>query len=108
MEGKLERRDLVFIGGCLLVTVFCLLIGTRYFYQAFPEASIDFRITREQAQIQAEDFLATRGFDLSQYHHSAVFDHDEQTKTFLERELRLEGPTEVIGDPVRLWRWSSR
>ena len=108
MESKLERRDLGFIGICLLVTVVCLIIGVHYFYRAFPEASIDFRVTREQAQTQATDFLATRGFDLSQYRHSAIFRHDDQTKTFLERELGLEGATQTIGNPVQLWRWHNR
>ena len=54
MESKLDRRDLGFIGGCLLVTIVCLLIGTHYFYRAFPEASIDFRVTREDAQTQRQ------------------------------------------------------
>ena len=108
MESKLDRRDLGFIGGCLLVTIVCLLIGTHYFYRAFPEASIDFRVTREDAQTQAEDFLVGRGFDLSDYRHSAIFDHDDQTKTFLEREIGLEAATQTIGDPVQLWLWSNR
>ena len=57
---------------------------------------------------QAADFLASRGFDLAAYRHSAIFRYDNQTKTFLERELGLEGATQVIGNPVQLWRWSNR
>ena len=108
MEDKLERRDIGFIGICLLVTVVCLIIGVHYVYRACPQASIDFRVTRDQAQTQATDFLATRGFDLSQYRHSAIFRHDDQTKTFLERQLGLEGATQTMGNPVQLWRWHNR
>ena len=108
METRLTRKDLVFIGGCLLVAVVSLAVGVHYFYRAFPEASIDFRVTRDEAAVQAADFLAARGFDLSGYRHSAIFRYDGQTKTFLERELGLEGATQVIGDPVQLWRWSNR
>ena len=108
METKLTRKDFAFIGGCVLVAAVSLAVGVHYFYRAFPEASIDFRVTRDEAKAQATDFLAARGFDLADYRHSAIFRYDNQTKTFLERELGLEGATQVIGDPVQLWRWSNR
>ena len=108
MEIKLTRKDLAFIGGCVLIAAVSLAVGVHYFYRAFPEASIDFRVTRDEAKEQAADFLASRGFDLAAYRHSAIFRYDNQTKTFLERELGLEGATQVIGDPVQLWRWSNR
>ena len=108
METKLTRKDFAFIGGCVLVAAVSLAVGVHYFYRAFPEASIDFRVTRDEAKMQAADFLAARGFDLAAYRHSAIFRYDNQTKTFLERELGLEGATQVIGDPVQLWRWSNR
>ena len=108
METKLTRKDLAFIGGCVLVAAVSLAVGVHYFYRAFPEASIDFRVTRDEAKAQAANFLAARGFDLAAYRHSAIFRYDNQTKTFLERELGLEGATQVIGDPVQLWRWSNR
>ena len=108
METKLTRKDLAFIGGCVLLAAVSLAVGVHYFYRAFPEASIDFRVTRDEAKAQAADFLASRGFDLAAYRHSAIFRYDNQTKTFLERELGLEGATQVIGDPVQLWRWSNR
>ena len=108
METKLTRKDLAFIGGCVLLAAVSLAVGVHYFYRAFPEASIDFRVTRDEAKEQAADFLASRGFDLAAYRHSAIFRYDNQTKTFLERELGLEGATQVIGNPVQLWRWSNR
>ena len=108
MEIKLTRKDLAFIGGCVLIAAVSLAVGVHYFYQAFPEASIDFRVTRDEAKEQAADFIAARGFELADYRHSAIFRYDNQTKTFLERELGLEGATQVIGDPVQLWRWSNR
>ncbi len=108
MEIKLTKKDLAFIGGCVLIAAVSLAVGVHYFYRAFPEASIDFRVTRDEAKEQAVDFIAARGFDLADYRHSAIFRYDDQTKTFLERELGLEGATQVIGDPVQLWRWSNR
>ncbi len=108
METRLTRKDLAFIGGCVLIAAVSLAVGVHYFYRAFPEASIDFRVTRDEAKVQAADFIAARGFDLADYRHGAIFRYDDQTKTFLERELGLEGATQVIGHPVQLWRWSNR
>ena len=108
METRLTRKDLAFIGGCVLIAAVSLAVGVHYFYRAFPEASIDFRVTRDEAKEQATDFITARGFDLADYRHSAIFRYDNDTKTFLERELGLEGATQVIGDPVQLWRWSNR
>ncbi len=108
METRLTRKDLAFIGGCVLVAAVSLAVGVHYFYRAFPEASIDFGVTRDEAKAQAADFIAARGFALADYRHSAIFRYDDQTKTFLERELGLEGATQVIGNPVQLWRWSNR
>ena len=108
MEQQLTRRDLYFILACLAISALCLTVGIHYFYRAFPEASIDFKITRQQAQTQAASFLQERGLELENYRHSAVFSFDGRAKTFLERQLGLEGATAVIGDPVRLWRWNNR
>lgn len=108
MEQRLQHKDVWLIAVCVCITAISLLIGTHYFYSAFPEATIDFRITRDEARDTGQSFLRHHGFDLDGYRHSGIFEYDGQAKTFLERELRLEGATEVIGDPVRLWRWSSR
>ncbi|MBI2505279.1 MAG: CPBP family intramembrane metalloprotease [Candidatus Latescibacteria bacterium] len=108
MEERLDRKDRHLLLACLAVTALSLAVGIPYFYRAFPEASIDFAITRDQARDQAESFLEARGLPIAEYHHSAAFQYDSQAKTFLERELGLEGATALIGRPVRLWRWSNR
>jgi hypothetical protein len=108
MEERLDRRDYRLLLGCLVVAALSLAVGIPNFYRAFPEASINFAITREEARDQALAFLANRGLPTDNYHHSAAFKYDAQAKTFLERELGLEGATALIGHPVRLWRWSNR
>ena len=108
MERHLHKRDFLLVLACALVAALSLAVGSHYFYRAFPEASIDFRITREQARDQALGFLRERGLDLEGFRHSAIFSYDSAAKTFLERELGLEGASGLIGDPVRLWTWSNR
>ena len=108
MERRLDRNDLRLLLGCAILTVIGLAVGARFFYDAFPEATIDFDLTRGEARDQAASFLQDRGFDLDGYRQAALFRYDDNAKTFLERELGLEGASAVIGDPVRLWRWSNR
>ena len=108
MEQRLQPKDVRLIAVCVGITAISLLIGTHYFYEAFPEATIDFRLTRDEARDKGHSFLRHRGIDVQGYRHSGIFEYDNQAKTFLERERGLEGATDLIGDPVRLWRWSSR
>ena len=108
MERNFVKRDLLLILACGLIAALSLVVGGHYFYRAFPEASIDFKITRDQARDRAHGFLQERGLDLEGYRHSAIFSYDSAAKTFLERELGLEGANALIGDPVRLWTWSNR
>ena len=74
---------------CVAVIAAGTAIGATLFSKAFPEASIDFRVTREEARRVAERELAARGFDPAGRKALGVFDHDDLAKVFLERELGL-------------------
>jgi len=105
---KLRATDYRFIGICLL-----LLAGTAWytagnFYRAFPEASIDFRVNRDEGRDIARQFLASQGDDTTGYRDAASFNYDDQAKTFLEREAGLERANEILRTRVRLWRWANR
>jgi membrane protease YdiL (CAAX protease family) len=105
---KLGSKDYRFIAICLL-----LLAGTAWytsgnFYRAFPEASIDFRVNRDDAREIAGRFLAAQGAQTAGYRDAASFSYDDDAKTFLERELGLERANQILSSRVRLWRWSYR
>lgn len=108
METKLNSRDLRFVLVCVLICAASLFIGIKYFSKVFPEASIDFKITRSQSADLAKVFLQEKGFDFTDYHHAAIFSHDEMAKVFLEREMGLSEANQIMGTKIRLWRWSNR
>jgi membrane protease YdiL (CAAX protease family) len=83
-------------------------IGVSLFSRAFPEASIDFRVTKPEARRIAEAALAHRGFDVEGRRALGVFDHDDDAKVFLERELGLAKAVPLLGREVPVWRWSFR
>ena len=111
IPSQLERlapKDYRFIAICIL-----LLAGTAWytsgnFYRAFPEASIDFHVNRDDARGIAQGFLLAQGSQMAGYRDAASFSYDDETKTFLERELGLEKANQLFGSRVRLWRWAYR
>ncbi|HZT33822.1 MAG TPA: CPBP family intramembrane glutamic endopeptidase [Bryobacteraceae bacterium] len=108
MRSRLDGKDLRFLSLCFLVLLATVWFSARFFYRAFPEASIDFRVTREEAGRLAGAFLRSRGLNPAGYREAARFRYDDDAKTFLERELGLERANRIMGARVRLWQWSRR
>lgn len=108
MTQRLRFSDYRFIGICLALLAASTWFSVRYFYLAFPEASIDFRVGRGEGKKVADQFLAQRGYSLAGYRDAASFTFDDDAKTFLEREAGLEQASRLMGSRVRLWRWSYR
>lgn len=108
MKERLGSSDYRFIAICLALLAGTVWFSTGNFYRAFPEASIDFRVSREDALQTASRFLSEQRFNLAGYRQAARFDFDEESKTFLEREVGLETANQIMGTRVRLWRWAYR
>lgn len=85
-----------------------LVIGIRLFTVAFPEASIEFKISRSEASAQASDLLTRMGHQPAGYREAIVFDYDELTKTYLEREIGLEKSSRLMQSDISVWRWKYR
>lgn len=108
MPDKLEPRDYRFILLCLVLCAASVIFGIRYFYRAFPEASIQFQVTRDSSLPVAEKFLTTQGVSTVGYRHASVFRYDDEAKVFMEREVGLEKANALLSRDLRLWRWGHR
>jgi membrane protease YdiL (CAAX protease family) len=108
MKERLRTSDYRFIAVCLVLFAGAAWYSVRNFYRAFPEASIDFRVGREDAQVLAGRFLAGQGYHVEGYRQASRFSYDDEAKTFLEREAGLEQANRLMGARVRLWRWDYR
>ena len=108
MKERLRASDYRFILICAVLLAATTWFSVRNFYRAFPEASIDFKVSRAGALNIAEHFLRDQGYRLEDYRQAAQFTFDDQAKTFLERELGLERANRIMGTRVRLWRWAYR
>ncbi len=96
----------------LLLWLLAGLIGAgvayRYFFQAFPEASVNFKVTRSAALDQARAFAVAQGASLDGYQSSIVFNVDDDPKTYLEREVGLEQANRLMSSEVNVWFWDVR
>jgi len=108
MKDRLRPRDYRFLAVCLVLLVASVWYSAGNFYRAFPEASIDFRVSREEAAAQARALRPSLGFHAQGYREASSFTFDDDAKTFLEREAGLEQANRLMGTRIHLWRWSFR
>ncbi len=96
----------------LLFWIFAALVATgvawKYFYQALPEASVDFAISRDQALDLARQFATSQNAQLDGYQSVITFSVDEDAKTYLERTLGLAQANKLLSTQVNAWYWRIR
>lgn len=94
------------------VMIFLAALGLftfiRYQKKAFPSASVDVKIQREEAQKVAADYLAARGFNVSGYTNATIFGADDEAAIYLQKTLGMEKANELIRDQVPVWFWQAR
>ena len=105
---RFDRRDRIFIALCLLTIAAGAVVFLKGFSRAFPEASIDFKVTRGEAIRLGAASLRARGFEVDKMRPLAIFDEDDEAKVYLERTLGLEKANPIFSTTVPVWRWSVR
>src|SRR5580692_4792338 len=105
---RLDRND----AKVLLIWILAGLLGAgvayTYFFRAFPEASVEFKVPRADALSIAKQFAAAQGAQLAGYDSSIVFDVDDTAKTYLEREVGLQQANQMMAGEVHIWYWQTR
>jgi membrane protease YdiL (CAAX protease family) len=96
----------------LVLWVFAGIIGIvfaqKYFFRAFPEASVNFQVSREEALTRAQKFVTGLGENVSGYRSAVAFDVDDDAKTYLERELGLQQANRLMSSDLHVWFWNVR
>ncbi len=107
-EDRLGSRDWRDLLGWILAGVIGIVLAFQFFFVAFPEASLDLRISRDEALGRAREFLTAQGYRLDGYQASIVFSVDDNAKTYLEREMGLEQANRLMASEVNVWHWRAR
>lgn len=84
------------------------LFAYKYFFRAFPEASVNFQVSREEALARAKNFVTGLGENVSGYRSTIVFDVDDNAKVYLERELELQQANRLMSSELNIWFWDVR
>jgi len=107
-EDRLTAKDSRVLLLWILAGVVGVILAWKYFFVAFPEAAVDFRISRSEAVERARDFLSKQDFPLATYEGSIVFGVDNNAKIYLEREVGLEQANRLMASEVNVWHWRVR
>jgi membrane protease YdiL (CAAX protease family) len=100
-----EKRALIL---WVLAGIVGLWYAQRHFFEAFPEASVNFQVTREEALGRAKSFVESVGQDVSSYRLVIVFGVDDNAKTYLERQVGLKEANRLMSSEVHVWSWNVR
>src|SRR5271170_4579478 len=92
----------------VLLGIVGVVFAQKYFFQAFPEASVDFKVSRAEALTRAKKFVGSLGEDVSGYQSAIVFDVDDNAKTYLEREVGLKQANQLMSSELNIWYWNVR
>jgi len=105
---RLDRNDAKVLLIWILAGILGAGVAYTYFFRAFPEASVEFKVPRADALALAKQFAAAQGAQLGGYDSSIVFDLDDTAKTYLEREVGLQQANQMMANDVHIWYWQTR
>jgi hypothetical protein len=74
MKTRLAAGDYRFIAICLALLGVTVWFSAVNFHRAFPEASIDFQVNRDQARLIAARFLTSERYQVEGYREASQFD----------------------------------
>ena len=84
------------------------IFAQKYYFRAFPEASVNFQVSRNEAQTRAKAFVNGLGQSVDSYQSTAVFSLDDQAKIYLERNVGLQNANELMSHTLNIWYWEIR
>ena len=84
------------------------VFAQKYFFRAFPEASVNFQVSREEAQARAQKFVTGLGENVSGYQSTIVFQVDDNAKVYLERQVGLQEANRLMSSELNIWFWEVR
>jgi membrane protease YdiL (CAAX protease family) len=100
-----DKRALVL---WVVLGVLGALFAYKYFFRAFPEASVNFQVSREEALARAQKFVSGLGEDVGGYQSAIVFNVDDNAKVYLERQLGLQQANHLMSSELNIWFWDVR
>jgi hypothetical protein len=105
---RFDRNDTKVLLIWILAGILGASVAYTFFFRAFPEASVEFKVSRADALNAAKQYAAAQGAQLNGYDSSIVFEVDDSAKTYLEREVGLQQANRIMENQVHVWYWQTR
>lgn len=90
------------------IVVFSCAFVWKNYQAAFPQASLNLKLSRAEVTARAEEFLGSRHWRVDGYRNLTLFQPDDSARLFLERELGLEEANRLMSAEVVVWQWRAR
>ncbi len=103
-----SSRDWRFTAAIVAIIAVCFVYIRLEYDKAFPQASIQLRLSKAEITNIARNFLASRGFSADGFRELTIFNPDEDARLYLEREVGLERANQLMQGQVAVWRWRAR
>ncbi len=108
LRERLDRGDFRLVAvAAVLIAASALYVRSNYF-AAFPEASINLKLSKDEITARADAFLRAQGLKTDGFRNLTLFDPDDDARLFLEREMGLNEANRLMTGPVAVWRWRAR
>src|SRR5438094_10586465 len=104
LTGSDKRTLLLWV----VVGILGALFAYKYFFRAFPEASVNFQVSPEEALARAQKFVSGLREDVSGYQSTIVFAVDDNAKVYLERQLGLQQANKLMSSELNISFWDAR
>ena len=96
----------------ILITLLGLLglaLGLAFYEQAFPSASLDLMLARDEIAKRANAYVNAQGYDLNEYEFVLTFAEDFWGSVYLQRTLGVpETNRRIRAEKLPIWYWHAR
>jgi hypothetical protein len=104
--GAADLRLALVAAAVVAFSIFYILANYR---AAFPQASLDMPLSRDQINARALSFLRSQQLaPAADFRNVTLFDPDDNARLFLEREAGLDRANRLMQSEVPVWRWRAR
>jgi membrane protease YdiL (CAAX protease family) len=108
LRERLDARDLRLVVVALVAIVASVFYIRANYFAAFPEASLDLKLSKDEITARADSFLKSQGLATKDFRNLTLFDPDDDARLFLERELGLDEANRLMRERISIWRWRAR
>ena len=86
-----------------------LVLFLALYNEAFPDATIDLTLSRDQIAQRANDYLKSQGYDVSDYESVVDFNQNWWASIYLQRTLGVAETNRLVkAERLPIWTWNAR